>query len=1119
MAELYSSLLMVRIPPTLVLALLLALSSCRKTADAPAEAYGAFYTGVAALQVGQDSIALDQLTKTTQLAPGEPAAWADLGILQMRQQQFDNAAASVEKAREQAPDNSRIEALLAQLESKRGNVPSAIAHFKKAVELDGRNVKALYAAAEETERQATATSDADAEALFQKILTVAPGNLATMIDVARLAAKRGDQETFAKTVAALAQSQQDWPDAAKKQLTTIQQTPLQSAAVQFVFLRNLLARVPAYRQSLDEVKVPAMYVADPFTQLLVLKGASHEPAAPDTGLQFTTQPIAGAPQARWTGAIALDAEHKPAVLWADDKTLHSADGLAITLPGAVNAVLGADLNYDFKTDLVVASAAGLRIFNQEDAVHFKDVTAATKLPAAVLNAAYSGAWAFDFDLDGDLDIVVGSQKGEPVVLRNNGDGTFAVVHPFHGVDGVAAFSYADIDEDGTPDVAMIDGDGQVVAFRNERLGNYLRIELPTALGGKALDVTAGDINGDGRMDFLVLKDDYSVVRFNDKETADVVHAAAPHAGKASLLVADLDNNGALDLIVGDQVFLNDGQKLNALAQKLSAGVASAFDLDGSGRLALIEAGRPAVLTSRGAKNYHWQTIRTKAAQTKGDQRINSFGIGASIEARAGLLTQKQMITGPQTHFGLGEQSRVDFSRIIWPNGSVQAEFALQADTTVLAVQRLKGSCPFLFAWNGKQFQFVKDTAPWAAALGLHVNGEQVAGIYRTEEWFKIPNAALAPRDGFYELRVTGEYWETFYIDHYSLMMVDHPQGTEVFADERFAVPPPALRLYNTRDPQPFASAIDDHGADVSELVRNSDARYLDTFARGQYQGVAQDHYVELTLPESAPRTGPLYLIAEGWMHPTDATTNVALGQSGLPKPESLSIEIQTANGQWKTAQKNLGFPSGRMKTVVLDISGLHKLRLRTNLEIYWDKLAWAEGLNSVATMAPAEPAGAELGYRGFSQITSANASSPEVPNYQVVAETGPKWHDLQGYYTRYGDVSELLQKVDDRMVIMNAGDELRLRFRAPSPVKPGWVRDFVMVGDGWIKDGDYNCTFSNTVLPLPYHGMKDYTKAPATLEEDRAYLLHPNDWRTYHTRYVTPNYFNDALWNQQRGTH
>jgi hypothetical protein len=99
------------------------------------------------------------------------------------------------------------------------------------------------------------------------------------------------------------------------------------------------------------------------------------------------------------------------------------------------------------------------------------------------------------------------------------------------------------------------------------------------------------------------------------------------------------------------------------------------------------------------------------------------------------------------------------------------------------------------------------------------------------------------------------------------------------------------------------------------------------------------------------------------------------------------------------------------------------------------------------------------------------------------------------------------------MVIANAGDEITLKFAAvPGPLT-GNTRDYVMVGDGWIKDGDYNSSFSKTVLPLPYHAMKDYTRPPATLEDDPAYRLHPEDWRQFHTRYVTPEFFRKSLWN------
>jgi hypothetical protein len=108
-------------------------------------------------------------------------------------------------------------------------------------------------------------------------------------------------------------------------------------------------------------------------------------------------------------------------------------------------------------------------------------------------------------------------------------------------------------------------------------------------------------------------------------------------------------------------------------------------------------------------------------------------------------------------------------------------------------------------------------------------------------------------------------------------------------------------------------------------------------------------------------------------------------------------------------------------------------------------------------------------------------------------------------------VLELVTATDDRYVIMNAGDEMALRFPAPPPPPDGWTRDFLLVGDGWVKDGDYNTGHSKTVRPLPYHGMGDYATPAGPLEEDPAYQQHPGDWETYHTRYVTPRHYHHAL--------
>ena len=104
---------------------------------------------------------------------------------------------------------------------------------------------------------------------------------------------------------------------------------------------------------------------------------------------------------------------------------------------------------------------------------------------------------------------------------------------------------------------------------------------------------------------------------------------------------------------------------------------------------------------------------------------------------------------------------------------------------------------------------------------------------------------------------------------------------------------------------------------------------------------------------------------------------------------------------------------------------------------------------------------------------------------------------------------ELLTGTDDRYVIMNAGDEMRLRFPSGTAVRNGFRRDFVLIGDGWEKDGDYNTGYSSTVTPLPTHARADYvaSSTSASLEDDPVYRQHRDDWRNFHTRFVTPEMF------------
>jgi hypothetical protein len=406
---------------------------------------------------------------------------------------------------------------------------------------------------------------------------------------------------------------------------------------------------------------------------------------------------------------------------------------------------------------------------------------------------------------------------------------------------------------------------------------------------------------------------------------------------------------------------------------------------------------------------------------------------------------------------------------------------------------------------------------WRSPLGLKINAQATADVLMTEDWVRIRGDQLRPRDGEYDLRITAELWETHFFDLVSLLAVDHPKGTEVFVDERFAVPPPRPGVIATAPLQPFAAVRADDGRDAAEDVRARDDRHLDFAGRGRYQGVTRKHYVELELPESAPRAGLLWLVAQGWIHPTDSSINVALGQGNHAPPAGLSLLVADGTGQFKVARTGLGFPAGKDKTILLDLAGLfpssgpRRLRLQTNLEIFWDRLGWTAGRTDL-TLQPRklELKGADLRFRGYSKTEQKDTSTPERPRYELQG-VAPRWRDLEGFHTRFGDVRELLLAVDDRYVIMNAGDELRVTFAALPPPPAGMVRDFVLVGDGWEKDGDYNTVASRTVLPLPTHQNGRYVPGSGRLEDDPVYKRHAADWERYHTRYVSPEAPRDAL--------
>lgn len=1103
------------------------------------EVVSSFYVGVAAMEVGEDVRANAKLTRVTELAPDEPAAWANLGLLALRRGEVDAADAYLRKARARGEGISHIQLLSAQLELYRGQPPQAHGYLRKAIAHDSTNLRAAYLLASglvETEE-----GDAEAGLLLRHIATTAPDNAAVLLALLGRAADAQDTAALHTTFQALEALSSSWGPEPTAQLAALLEAiatgDTGQVARQVAFLRNVLLSEPGFRKNLAALQAPPELIGDPMTAFGRLQTPRSAPSEPDLALDFVLErllQVEMSPKA-WIGALALGNAGLPAVFIADGAELTTLREETWAFPGGehdvapgLHGVTGIDYDFDFRTDVLLAGAGGLRILRQDSTEAFADVTASLGLDAAITETAYTGAWVADLDLEGDVDIVLATEAGPVQVLQNNGDGTFTPVEGFEDITNLRQFVWADFDQDGDPDAVLLDTAGTMHIRENLRQGRFRPQAAPPVLRD-VLDITVGDSNSDGILDLLALRLDGLVVQMSwiDQEwTLQEIANWGAHLNRdepVRLLPADIDNNGALDLVAssprGGQVWLQDeAYTFQMMPSLIDFHVFAVASIRQAGQLELIglddnrQPARLAILTTKG---YHWKQIHPRAAQAMGDQRINSFGIGGEVELRSGTLYQKQPITQPFLHFGLGEQLLADVARITWPNGTVQAEFEMLSDQVVSAQQRLKGSCPWLFTHNGEEMTFVTDFI-WRSPLGLRINAQETAGIMTTEDWVKIRGDQLRAVQGQYDVRITAELWETHFFDHVSLLAVDHPVGSEIYIDERFAFPPPELRVHVTGPAEPVAQVWDDYGNDVTGIVRKKDERYLDFFGRGAYQGITRDHYTEIDLGEGIPDAS--VLVASGWIRPTDSSINVAISQGSRNSPHPLRLEAKDATGAWRTVYENLGFPAGKAKTILIDLEGVfapdapRHLRLHANMEIYWDAFAWAEKRSTEqVTIRQLAPGVADLRYRGYSVVHEADKSSPELPDYNTLATRVPIWRDLVGYYTRFGDVRELLDDIDDRYVIMNAGDELALRFEAIPEPPAGWRRDFVLIGDGWVKDGDYNTTFSTTVRPLPTHAVATYDRAPGALQDDPVYEQHARDWQTYHTRYVAPDHFKSGI--------
>ena len=773
--------------------------------------------------------------------------------------------------------------------------------------------------------------------------------------------------------------------------------------------------------------------------------------------------------------------------------------------GGRGAVAG-DANNDGRADLLVFGERSPRLLRQTAAGTFESVSATEGSGEA---GADSRAAAFaDIDHDGDLDAVLAGRSLH--LLRNDGAGRFSDITAdavAGGVAGGIAVAATDFDNRRDIDLVILQPDGPVL-LRNMRDGTFRQAAQDVGLtaNGTLTALAMGDVNKDGYPDFafgrrdappaLALSDGQAKFRMTDGPDAA--------AGARALQFVDYDNDGLLDLFVlredGARLFrqagggtwtdVSEAAGLRAVLTKGAAPAALALgDLDADGdpdAVVRLAGGALSALENEGSAN---QSLRVRL-----DGRVsNRSGIGARLEMRAGSLRQMLDATSASPAvapadlvFGLGERAAADAVRVLWPSGVLQAETALAgagatpaakagaASVEITELDRKPSSCPYLFTWNGERFEFVTDF------LGGGEMGAWLApSVWNSpdpDEYVRIREDQLRPRNGRYELRVTNELEEALFVDRLQLLAVDHDRGVDVFPNEGLTSPPrPPFRLTAVRDARPPVRAVDDHGHDVLPQLMAVDRTYPDDFATLPIRGYAAPHALVIDLGPAA--ANPVLLLT-GWTDYAFSNDNVAASQAGaVMSPPSL--QVRDAGGAWQTVVPEIGFPVGRPQTIVVDLAGKfpgasREVRVVTSMRIYWDQILVARAVSSAgARVTRLEPVTADLRWRGLSAEVTPDGREPFGYDYQRVSLEMP-WKTMVGRYTREGDVRPLLRRIDDLFVISRPGDEIALGFEALPPPAAGRTRTFLLFAHGYSKEMNPRSAIPDTVAPLPFRAMSGY---------------------------------------------
>jgi tetratricopeptide (TPR) repeat protein len=1117
--------------------------------------------------------------------PNDIPSYIGLTKLYILQKNYDSAENLDKAGLKIKPDNIDLKLLLAEIYSLKNDKENVIGELKEILDKDPKNVQAYYKLAELDTSASNDELRKFYLLKVQSLAPANIVPRLQLAELLARMGKTDSSLFYLQSIKKIAPVFSDAAEIFyQKAASSLEANQPGSAMVNLKQFHYLMKITPEYTTGSDEIEIPKMH-ADYFdfdTNIPVSTLGTSDVSRSNENSTFSGAPLKFKGISEIPGSsIENGAKAKNAVLAIADYDAQgnmylyssyllagassSKSYLSISQMGTFKdcVVTGgidhkgedldatfADYDNDGYQDLFIATTNGIIVYKNKGDGTFSRVTEDIGLH----NADNVNKILFaDFDQDGDLDMYV-SQKGGNKFFRNNGDGTFTENAAAMGLsgdkEGITNMDFGDWDNDGDLDIIGLKENGGIELLNNNRHSKFTDISNSVGLNNSKYAgsaITFGDYNNDGRLDILIAggSGGKCFLLKNDGENFTVDEKASEQLSNAlkgievfNVAFADYDNDGHQDIVVagvnadnskrGVRLFHNDDSKgfsdvSTLLPENVMQGSHIAIaDYNFDGDRDIFIGGPDGIRLARndGGNNNNYVQVQLTGLSF-GNNKNNRLGIGAQVELKSGDLYQLKTVKGPLTEFGVGSRTKLDALRIIWPNGVAQTIVDPTRKERLLEEAKLKGSCPLLFAWNGKKYEFLKDML-WRSALGIPVaiHGTDTTFAYSnpSKEYLLIPGEKLQPKNGLYTLKITEELWEAVYFDKAELVAVDHPDSVDAFVDERFVAPPyPGRKLYLVSQPHLPVSAVDEKGNNLLPKISKYDFKYVSNFSLGKFQGVAKEHDLILDLGNKA-HGDSLFLFLRGWVFPTDASINTELTQTKKFQVQPPSLQVINKDGKWQTVIKNMGYPMGRDKMVIANLSGKflttneRRVRIRTNMQIYWDHIFFSTGkVNTIAKMEDLKMVGAQLNYRGYS--ASYNKGGPYGPqwfDYYHITK-GQKWRDLTGNYTRYGNVLPLLQKADDEYIIADGGDELTINFDATNltPLPKGWKRDFLIYSEGWVKDGDLNTAYGQTVAPLPFHNMPSYPYGKnITYPQDKAHREYQQE---YNTRKVNTNEFKNAI--------